>query len=437
MAKHFKIKYTDGKARVAELTTKSGKIETPFFMPVATKTSVKYISSEDLKSMGNTAVISNAFVLFLRPGDDFFKKVGGIKKLMNYHGINATDSGGFQMYKDCFLIKTTKDGVWFRSPFDGKRFFVTPEHDMEIQNNIDSDIAMCLDTMPLIEHSKKAIINAIENTTRWAKRCKIHHDKLNTDKNGKLKSQSKRQLLFAITQGGIHPELRKKSCEELKNIDVDGFSCGGLALGENKKDMLKMVKIHKSIVPNDKPTYLMGLGSPVELIESIELGVDMFDSRFPTQNARRGTIFTSKGKLRLMRKEYEHDMGPLDPKCDCFVCKNYSRAFIRYQLGQKEGTGYRLATYHQLYYLIRLMENARSAIKDGEFSKFKDKIVAAYEKSDKENSKSIVADKLRIKEEMKEIAAKKKAIKEEHRKKSMEGMLKRVKKLKKDKKASE
>jgi len=425
MSNHFKIKYIDGDARVAKLTTKSGKIETPFFMPVATKTSVKYISSEDLKSMGNTAVISNAFVLFLRPGDDFFKKVGGIKKLMNYHGINATDSGGFQMYKDCFLIKTTKDGVWFRSPFDGKKFFVTPEHDMEIQNNIDSDIAMCLDTMPLIEHSKDAIVNAIENTTAWAKRCKIHHDKLNLDNNGKLKSQSKRQLLFAITQGGIHSKLRKKSCSDLKDLDVDGFSCGGLALGEDKKDMLKMVKIHKSIVPNDKPTYLMGLGSPVELMECIGLGVDMFDSRFPTQNARRGTIFTSFGKLRLMRSEYEHDMKPLDPKCDCFVCKNYSRAFIRYQLGQKEGTGYRLVTYHQLYYLMRLMENSRKAIKNGKFNSFKKKIISAYEKSDNENLEKIKQDKLRVRSEMKEIAAKKKKIKDEHRRRSLEGMKKR------------
>lgn len=426
MNKSFKIKYTDGDARVAVLTTKSGKIETPFFMPVATKTSVKYISSDDLKSMGNTAVISNAFVLFLRPGDEFFKRIGGIKKLMNYHGINATDSGGFQMYKDCFLIKTTKDGVWFRSPFDGKKFFVTPEKDMDIQHNINSDIAMCLDTMPLIEHSKDAIMKAIENTTEWAKRCKIYHDKLNSNNNGKLKDCNKRQLLFAITQGGIHYDLRKKSCDELKNIDVDGFSCGGLALGEDKKDMLKMVKLHKSIVPKNKPTYLMGLGSPVELIESIELGVDMFDSRFPTQNARRGTIFTSKGKLRLMRKEYEYDMRPLDENCDCFVCKKYSRAFIRYQLGQKEGTGYRLATYHQLYYLMRLMENARNAIKNKKFKEFKKEIINAYNKADKENEKRIASEKIKIKKEMKKIAIKKKKQKDEHRRKSAEGMLKKM-----------
>jgi queuine tRNA-ribosyltransferase len=374
----FKITHKDKKARVGILTTKSGKVETPFFMPVATKGSVKHLSSHDLKSMKNTAVISNAFVLYLRPGDLFFKKFGDIKKFMNYHGINATDSGGFQMYKDTFLIKTTKDGVWFKSPFDGTKHFVTPEKDMEIQMHIGSDIAMCLDSMPLIEHSKTAVKDAILKTADWALRCKIYHDKLyiNHKKN-------KRQLLFAITQGGIYPDLRKQSCNSLKNLDVDGFSIGGLALGEPKDKMFEMVKIHKSIMSENKPCYLMGLGSPLELLEAISMGVDMFDSRFPTQNARRGTIFTSKGKLRLMRKEFEFDNNPLDPDCDCFVCKNYSRAFIRYQLSQKEGTGYRLATYHQIYYLMRLMEQARSAIKKNKFTEFKNKIKKVYEKEDK------------------------------------------------------
>jgi queuine tRNA-ribosyltransferase len=374
----LKIIHKDKNARVTILSTKSGKIETPFFMPVATKGSVKHISSLDLKSMKNTAVISNAFVLYLRPGDLFFKKIKGIKNFMNYHGINATDSGGFQMYKDTFLIKTTNDGVWFRSPFDGTKHFVTPERNMEIQMNINSDIAMCLDSMPMIEHSKSAITEAIEKTTSWALRCKKHHDFLNKN----IKS-NKKQLLFAITQGGIHKDLRKKSCMSLKNLDVDGFSIGGLALGEPKDKMFEMVKIHKSIMPEDKPCYLMGLGSPIELLEAISLGVDMFDSRFPTQNARRGTIFTSKGKLRLMRKEFELDLSPLDPGCDCFVCKNYTRAFIRYQLSQKESVGYRLATYHQLYYLTRLMEQARSAIKSNKFNSFKNKIKKLYTREDK------------------------------------------------------
>lgn len=390
MSNSFKISHKDKKARVAILSTKSGNIETPFFMPVATKTTVKYISSVDLKKMGNTAVISNAFVLYLRPGDEFFKKVGGIKKFTNYHGINATDSGGFQMYKEAFLIKTTKDGVWFRSPFDGTKHFVTPERDMEIQMNIGSDIAMCLDSMPLTTHSKKQIKDAIEKTTSWAIRCKEHHDKLN-------KGKKKKQLLFAITQGGIHKDLRKQSCNELKNLKVDGFSIGGLALGESKKNMFEMVKAHKSIMPKDKPCYLMGLGSPIELIEAIELGVDMFDSRFPTQNARRGTIFTSEGKLRLLRKEFEHDTSPLDPNCNCYVCKTYTRAFIRYQLSQKEGTGYHLATYHQLYYLMRLMEQSREAIKNKKFIPFKNKIKKIYEKEDKRIDKELKEKQKKIK----------------------------------------
>jgi queuine tRNA-ribosyltransferase len=374
----FTITHKEKKARVGIIKTKSGDIETPFFMPVATKGSVKYISPDDLKSMGNTAVISNAFVLYLRPGDKFFKKYGGIKKFMNYHGINATDSGGFQMYKDAFLIKTSKEGVLFRSPFDGTKHFITPERDMEIQMNINSDIAMCLDTMPLIEHSKVEIKNAVENTTHWAERCKKHHDSLN-----KKFPKNKKQLLFGITQGGVHTDLRRLSCESLKKIDFDGYSVGGLALGEAKEEQYKMVKLHKSIMPENKPCYLMGVGSPVELLENIEMGVDMFDSRFPTQNARRGTIFTSKGKLRVMRKEFESDKRPLDENCDCFVCKKYSRSYLRYQLAQNEGVGYRLATYHQLYFLTKLMEEAREAIKKKKFSSFKRNLVRIYEKEDK------------------------------------------------------
>jgi len=404
---NFKISYKNGKARVGKLATKSGEIETPFFMPVATKGTVKYISSHDLKKIGNTAVISNAFVLYLRPGDEFFKRYGGIKKFMNYHGINATDSGGFQMYKDTFLIKTTKEGVWFRSPFDGTKHFVTPEGDMQIQMNIGSDIAMCLDSMPLAGHSKERIKDAIEKTTMWAKRCKIHHDKLN-------KGKKKKQLLFGITQGGTYKDLRRKSCKEMKEINFDGFSIGGLALGEPKEKMFEMVKVHKSVMPEEKPCYLMGLGSPIELIEAIGMGVDMFDSRFPTQNARRGTIFTSNGKLRLMRKEFEHDQGPLDKNCDCDVCKKYTRAFIRYQLSQKEGTGYHLATYHQLYYLMRLMEQAREAIKKKKFISFKNKMKKVYEKEDKRIYKELESKQKKIK---KRQAKKQKKIKSKKRSK--------------------
>lgn len=370
----FELIKKQGNARYGKLFTKSGVIETPFFMPVATKLSVKYISPDDLKEMGNTAVISNAFVLYLKPGDQVIKKMGGIKKMMSYHGINFTDSGGFQMYKETFLIETTDKGVLFRSPFDGTKHLVTPEKDMEIQLNLGSDVAMCLDVMPNFHGvQKEEIAEAVRKTTLWAKRCKLHHEKLNKNK----------QLLFGISQGGIHTDLRKKSISELLKINFDGYSIGGLGMGEPKEEQYKMVELQRKMMPEDKPLYLMGIGSPVELLEAVERGADIFDSRFPTQNARRGTIFTSKGKLRLLRKEYALDTTPIDKKCGCFVCKTYSRSYIRYQLLQEEGNGYRLASYHNLYYLTHLMEQIREAIKKGKFSELKKKIIKEYTKAEK------------------------------------------------------
>jgi len=386
----FQIKHRDKKtnARVGIITTKKGKIETPFFMPVATKAAVKHINSLDLKEMNAKAVISNTLVLHLRPGEKLIKKMGGIGKFMNYGGINVTDSGGFQMYSKALYKKSEEAGVHFKNPYDGKTVFITPEKDMQIQLDIDSDIAMCLDTMPLMNHSKEQITLAVERTSAWAKRCKSEHDKLQE----KL-PKNKRQLLWGITQGGIHADLREKSARELKEIDFDGYSCGGLALGETIEEEMKMIKIHKEIIGENKPCYLMGAGNPTELLEAISLGVDMFDSRFPTQNARRGTIFTSKGKLRITRKKYEFDKKPLDEDCDCFACKNYTRSYIRYQLIQEEAVGYRLATFHNLYYLQRLMEDVRDAIKKGKFKEFKTKVEKIYKKADKDVKLDLPRDK--------------------------------------------
>jgi queuine tRNA-ribosyltransferase len=376
----FKILAKDKKtrARAGIIQTKSGKIETPFFMPVATKTAVKYISSLDLKEMNCNAVISNTFILHLRPGEQFIKEMGGIKKFMNFQGINVTDSGGFQMYSPNLYIKSDDRGVHFKDPFENKIIFITPEKDMQIQLALDSDIAMCLDTMPLIEHSKSQVKLAIKRTTQWAKRCKQEHDKLQ-----KNKSNNEKQLLWGIIQGGIHEDLRKTSSQELTTLDFDGYSIGGLALGETIEQEMKMVEVCKKIIPDNKPVYLMGAGNPIELLEAISRGVDMFDSRFPTQNARHATILTSEGKLRLDRKIYETDKSPLDKNCDCKVCKNFSRAYIRYQLKQQEAVGMHLATYHNLYYLQRLMKQARESIKQGKFKEFKDKVKKAYQKADK------------------------------------------------------
>jgi len=361
------------KARIGILHTKKGDIETPFFMPVATKATAKHINSKQLTELGAKAIISNAMILSLKPGEKTIKKLGGIGKFMNFSGINFTDSGGFQMYSPSTYIKSNDKGVFFRNPFNGEKLFITPEKDMEIQLNINSEIAMCLDKMPLYENSKQEIKQAVRKTSIWAKKCKNHHDALqkNIPKN-------KRQLLFGITQGGIYKDLRKKSIKELKELDFDGYCVGGLGLGEKQKDEYKIIELQKSLLPNNKPIYLMGIGDPLEILEAISRGIDIFDSRMPTQNARRGTIFTSNGKLKILNKKYESDKSPIDKNCNCFVCKNYSRAYIKFLLSQDESVGKELASYHNLYYLQDLIKQAKQAIKNNKFKDFKNKIKKVY-----------------------------------------------------------
>ena len=371
----FQITHKDKrtKARIGILATKSGSIETPFFMPVATKASVKYLSSEEIEKIGAKAIISNTFILHLKPGEKIIKKLGGIKKFMSYNGINVTDSGGFQMYSPSLYIKSSNNGVYFRNPLTKEKLHITPEKDMEIQFDLGSDIAMCLDEMPLIEHEKQQIAKAVERTTVWARRCKKHHDKLQ-----KHLKKNQHQLLFGICQGGIHKDLRKKSAKEISKIGFDGYSIGGLALGEPKKSEYKMIEVAKSVFPENKPCYLMGAGEPTEILEAISRGVDMFDSRFPTQNARRGTLFTNKGKLRIFNSKYKTDKKPIDSACDCYACKNYSRAYIRFQLLEEEAIGRHLATIHNLYYIMHLLEQAKKAIKAGKFKEFLKKIKGVY-----------------------------------------------------------
>ncbi len=361
----FKIIHKDKKtkARTGILIVKNKKIKTPFFMPVATKASVKHLSTEEINEINAKAIISNTFVLHLRPGEAIIKKLGGIGKFMNYNGINVTDSGGFQMYSTSLYLNSNSQGVFFKNPLSGEKIFITPEKDMKIQLDLGSDIAMCLDCMPLFPSTKKQVQQAIEKTAIWAKKCKQYHDKLQ-------KNKKQKQLLFGITQGGIYLDLRKQSSTQLKDLDFDGYSIGGLALGESHEQELKAIEAHKSIIPESKPSYLMGAGHPIEILESIARGVDMFDSRYPTQNARRGTIFTSKGKIKIFNKKYETDKSPLDKNCNCKVCKNYTKAYIRYQLKQQEGIGLRLASYHNLYFLQQLLEKARKEIEKGKFKEF-------------------------------------------------------------------
>lgn len=371
--KTFTTTYKDKNARIGILQTKSGKVETPFFMPVATKAAAKFINNNQLKELGAKVIISNAFILSIRPGLSIIKKLGGIKKFMNTDLINFTDSGGFQMYSKSIYIKSNELGVTFRNPISGEKIFMTPEENMKIQLAINSDVAMCLDSMPLYNDSKEQIQTAVNLTTNWAKRCKLTHDKLQ-----KSKSKNKHQLLFGITQGGIHQDLREKSAQELTALNFDGYSIGGFGMGETFAEEMKIVKQQKTIIPEDKPVYLMGIGSPSEILEAISYGVDIFDSRLPTQNARRGTLFTSKGKLKILNKKYETDKTPIDKNCKCQVCQNYSKAYIKHLLKQQEPLGKELASYHNLYYLQDLIKEAKGHIRKGTFERFKNKIQKLY-----------------------------------------------------------
>ncbi|MDD5193928.1 MAG: tRNA guanosine(34) transglycosylase Tgt [Candidatus Nanoarchaeia archaeon] len=371
----FQITYKDKKtnARIGTLNTKKGSVETPFFMPVATKSTAKFINSKKLEELGAKAIISNGFLLSIRPGSKIIKKFGGLGKFMNFNGINFTDSGGFQMYSPSIYISSNEKGVFFRNPISGEKIFITPEKDMEIQFEIQSDVAMCLDRMPLYEDSKTEIEKAVKLTTIWARRCKEHHDKLQ-----KNLTTNKKQLLFGITQGGIYKDLREKSAKELIELDFDGYSIGGFGMGESFEEEMKIVKQQKSIIPENKPVYLMGIGNPNEILEAISFGCDIFDSRMPTQNARHGHLFTSKGKIKILNKKYQLDKTPIDKNCSCFVCRNYSKAYISFLLKQEEPVGKELASYHNLYYLQDLMKQAKEAIKKGKFEKFKEKVKRTY-----------------------------------------------------------
>ncbi len=379
----FKILHKDknSKARIGILKTRSGIIETPFFMPVATKATAKYINSKQLQELA-PAIISNALILSLRPGSRIIKKLGGIIKFMNYSGTTFTDSGGFQMYSDTLFLKSNEKGVYFKNPITGEKIFMTPEGNMKIQLDINADVAMCLDAMPLYKDSKEKIKQAVNQTLMWAERCLREHERLQ-----KNISENKRQLLFCISQGGIHKDLRKYCIKELSKLNFDGYAIGGISLPEGlyqgniskiKKLEQNAIKIHKKFAPDNKPCYLMGEGNPLWMLEAIALGVDMFDSRMPTQSARRGTLLTSKGKIKLLNKKYENDKTPIDKNCNCFTCTNYSRAYIKYLLKEDEPVGKELASYHNLYFMQWLIEEAKKHIKNDTFLEFLEKMKKIY-----------------------------------------------------------
>lgn len=364
--KYIKIAQ-DGRARAGIIKTPHGEIHTPVFMPVGTQATVKTLTPEDLEEIGAEIILGNTYHLYLRPGDDLVAQFGHLHGFMNWKHSILTDSGGFQIFSLGDLRKIKEEGAYFRSHHDGSKHFISPEKSIEIQNNLGSDIMMVLDECPHGLSTREYLIPSIDRTTRWAKRC------IEANKN------PEKQGLFAIVQGGIYEDLRDRSLEGLMeyNDDFSGFAIGGLAVGEPSEDMYRILDYITPKLPEDKPRYLMGVGEPLDMLEAIENGVDMMDCVHPSRIGRHGTVFTKYGRLVIKNKEYELDDRPLDV-ADNYVCRNYTRAYIRHLFKANEMLGQRLATYHNIWFLINLMKEARKAIEEGRFKEFKEEFIRNY-----------------------------------------------------------
>ena len=357
-----------GNARAGIITTPHGTIETPVFMPVGTQGTVKGMTKEELVELGSEIILGNTYHLHLRPGDDLVARFGGLHKFSGWERPILTDSGGFQVFSLGHLRKITEEGVAFSSHLDGSKRFLSPEKSIEIQNNLGSDIVMLFDECPPGMSSREYLIPSIERTARWAKRCIEAH------------KRPEEQGLFAIVQGGIYEELREKSLESLREMDehFSGYAMGGLAVGEPREDMYRILEHITPKFPENKPRYLMGVGEPLDMLEAVESGIDMMDCVQPTRIGRHGTVFTKYGRLVVKNAGYAEDDRPLDEGCNCYVCRNYSRGYIRHLLKAGEILGQRLTTYHNLYFLVQLMKNARKAILEDRFLEFKEEFVKNY-----------------------------------------------------------
>ncbi|AVD37369.1 tRNA guanosine(34) transglycosylase Tgt [Clostridioides difficile] len=353
-------------ARLGRLHTPHGIIETPIFMPVGTQATVKSMTPEELKEIGSQIILSNTYHLYMRPGHELIKRAGGLHNFMNWDKPILTDSGGFQVFSLGPLRKIKEEGVEFRSHLDGSKHFLTPEKAMEIQNALGSDIMMAFDECAPYPADREYVKNSLERTTRWLKRCKDAHN--NTDK----------QALFGIIQGGMYKDLREQSAKEITSIDLPGYAIGGLSVGEPKPLMYDVLEHTTPLMPKDKPRYLMGVGSPDDLVEGVIRGVDMFDCVLPTRIARNGTAMTSQGKVVVRNATYAEDFTPLDPECDCYACKNYSRAYIRHLIKANEILGARLITTHNLHFLLNLMKQIRQAIMEDRLLDFRNEFFAKY-----------------------------------------------------------
>lgn len=344
-------------ARAGKLRTSHGLIETPCFIPVATKATIKTLVPEELYDMGSQAIICNAFHLFLSPGIEVIKKAKGLHEFMHWERAIFTDSGGFQMIRKHFSFKVTDKGIAYKNPSDGKRYSYTPEICLENQKNIGSDVAMILDECPPYGSDYSAVEASVKRTIAWAKRSK--------------QIENKGQLTFAILQGGTFAELRRKCAWELIELDFDGYGIGGLSIGEPKEIMNNVLKSSVPLIPEDRPRYLMGVGSPLEILEAIENGVDIFDSAFPTRNARHQSLMTSKGNIDIARSRFAFDFNPVDENCGCYTCKNYTRAYLHHLFKESEMLALRLASIHNLHFIQSLVKGAREAIIEDRFDEFR------------------------------------------------------------------
>jgi queuine tRNA-ribosyltransferase len=353
-------------ARLGRVHTPHGSFETPVFMPVGTLATVKTMSPEELKEIGAGIILSNTYHLWLRPGEDIVEEAGGLHKFMNWDRAILTDSGGFQVFSLSDLRKIKEEGVHFRNHLSGEKLFLSPEKAMHIQNSLGSDIMMAFDECPPYPAEFDYMKSSVERTSRWAERCLEAHQRPND------------QGLFGIVQGGEYEELRKQSANDLVSLDFPGYAIGGLSVGEPKDVMNRVLEFTTPWLPSDKPRYLMGVGSPDSLIDGAIRGIDMFDCVLPTRIARNGTLMTSEGRLVVRNAKFARDFRPLDEHCDCYTCRNYTRAYIRHLIKCDETLGIRLTTYHNLYFLAKLMEQVRGAIKEDRLGDFRDEFFERY-----------------------------------------------------------
>ncbi len=369
----MKIKYqllhNDDKARYGTLQTNYGTFETPMFMPVGTLANVKTLTPEELKAVNSAVILSNTYHLWLRPGEDVVDKAGGLHKFMNYDGPILTDSGGFQVFSLAEKKNISEEGVIFKSHIDGSKLFLTPELSINIQNKLDSDIAMSFDECPPYPVTREYMEKSVARTLRWAKRGKDVHS-------------NPRQSLFGIVQGGEFEDLRKKSALETVALDFDGYSIGGTSVGEDKPTMYKMIDYAIKYLPTDKPRYLMGVGDPIDIVEGVIRGIDMFDCVLPTRLARHGNAFTKYGKINLKNLKFKEDFNPVDEHCDCYTCKNYTKAYIRHLITSNETLGGRLLSIHNIRFLIKLTEELRSAIKENRVMEYREEFINNYTKKE-------------------------------------------------------